>query len=216
MMPRSAWSNGSPGSHASYFSSAIYLGRSGSEGFGCDDTSGPSNRVSPEVVLLPDSVDDPAEPLPWFDQLRTSSVVIPAVDSSGISVVGAFCGVVEAGSTALITFTVSPAVAIVAFLIIFSLLRFVIRQTDWSRVPAEPLRRRRRVGQIIRAAFVTYRGAPLLFIALGLLYIPAAALAAVIAVFARLLPFIGEFIELARPSDQRVVGRNPLDLAEPF
>lgn len=223
----------SAGSHASYFSSAIYLGRSGSEGFGCDDTSGPSNPVSPEVILLPDSVDDPddplawisyegrwgerqrgafngptgpaskdhwLDPLPWFDELRTSSVVIPAGDSGGVSVVGAFCGVVEAGSTALITFTISPAIAIVGFFIIFSVLRFVIRQTDWTRVAAEPLRRRRRIGQIIRAAFTTYRGAPLFFITLGLLYMPAAALAAAIVVFARLIPFVGDLIELARPS----------------
>jgi hypothetical protein len=223
----------SAGSHASYFSSAVYLGRSASEGFGCDDTSGPTDRVSPEVVLLPDSVDDPddplawvsyegrwgerqrgafngptgpaskdrwLDPLPWFDELRQSSVVIPAGDSEGASVVGAFCGVVEAGSTALITFTVSPAVAIIGFLIIFSVLRFIVGRTDWTRVAAEPLHRRRRVGQIIRAAFVTYRGAPLLFIALGLLYVPAAGFAALIAVFARLIPFVGEFIELARPS----------------
>ena len=223
----------SAGSHASYFSSAIYLGRSGSEGFGCDDTSGPSTPVSPEVILLPDSVDDPddplawisyegrwgerqrgafngptgpaskdhwLDPLPWFDELRTSSVVIPAGDTGGASVVGAFCGVVEAGSTALITFTVSPAVAIVGLLIIFSVLKFVIGRSDWTRVAAEPLRRRRRLGQIIRAAFTTYRGAPLCFITLGLLYMPAAAVAAAIAVFARLIPFVGDLIDLARPS----------------
>jgi hypothetical protein len=223
----------SAGSHASYFSSAVYLGRSASEGFGCDDTAGPSDRVSPEVVLLPDSVDDPndplawvsyegrwgerqrgafngptgpaskdrwLDPLPWFEELRPSSVVIPAGDSEGASVVGAFCSVVEAGSSALITFTVSPTVAVIGFLIIFSVLRFVVGRTDWTRVAAEPLRRRRRVGQIIRAAFLTYRGSPLLFIALGLLYIPAALFAALIAVFARLIPFVGDLIELAEPS----------------
>ena len=114
--------------------------------------------------------------------------------------VGAFCGVVEAGSTALITFTVSPTVAVIGFLIVFSVLRFIVGRTDWTRVAAEPLRRRRRVGQIIRAAFLTYRGAPLLFIALGLLYIPAAVFAALIAVLARFIPFVGDFIELAEPS----------------
>ncbi|MDG1392311.1 MAG: hypothetical protein P8P69_09705, partial [Ilumatobacter sp.] len=207
--------------------------RGASEGFGCDDTSGPSDSISPEVVLLPDAVDDPddplawvsfegrwgerqrgpfngptgpaskdrwLDPLPWFDELRPSSVVIPAGDSEGATVVEAFCGVVAAGSNALITFTVSPAAAIIGFLIIFSVLKFIAGRTDWTRVSAEPLRRRRRVGQIIRAALVTYRGSPLLFIALGLLYLPAAAFAAAIAVFARLIPFVGEFIELARPS----------------
>ena len=43
------------------------MGRSGSEGFGCDNTDEPSTRVEPEVVLLPDSVDDAADPLAWVD-----------------------------------------------------------------------------------------------------------------------------------------------------
>ena len=56
----------SVGSHASYFGSALYLGRSASEGFGCDSTAGPSASVEPEVVVLPDSVDDPDDPLAWL------------------------------------------------------------------------------------------------------------------------------------------------------
>src|SRR5215218_2993986 len=52
----------SAGSHASYFGQAVYLGRGASEGFGCDTTTGPSDRVVPEVVVLPDSVDDPDDP----------------------------------------------------------------------------------------------------------------------------------------------------------
>jgi hypothetical protein len=57
----------SAGSHASYFGQALYLGRSGSEGFGCDDTSGEGVRVDPQVVLLPDAVDDSADPLAWVE-----------------------------------------------------------------------------------------------------------------------------------------------------
>ena len=56
----------SAGSHASYYGSAVYLGRGGSEGFGCDTTDGPSERVVPEVILLPDVVEDPADPLAWL------------------------------------------------------------------------------------------------------------------------------------------------------
>lgn len=56
----------SAGSHASYFSSAVYLGRGPSEGFGCDTTDGPSQRVDPSVVVLPSSVDDPDHPLAWL------------------------------------------------------------------------------------------------------------------------------------------------------
>jgi hypothetical protein len=56
----------SAGSHASYFGSALYLGRNGNEGFGCDNTDGPSRRIDPDVILLPEEpVSDPDSPLAW-------------------------------------------------------------------------------------------------------------------------------------------------------
>lgn len=55
----------SAGSHASYYESAVFLGRGPSTGFGCDDTSGPSRRVDPEVVLLPTDVADATGDLAW-------------------------------------------------------------------------------------------------------------------------------------------------------
>src|SRR5262245_12345751 len=39
------------GSHAEYFSNGVWLGRSGSEGFGCDDTSAPSVELKPTPLL---------------------------------------------------------------------------------------------------------------------------------------------------------------------
>jgi hypothetical protein len=54
------------GSHATYFDQALYLGRSGAEGFGCDNTDDATRRIDPEVVLLPESVDDPNDPLAWL------------------------------------------------------------------------------------------------------------------------------------------------------
>ena len=56
----------SQGSHASYFAPALYLGRGASEGFGCDDTQGPSTRLDPAVVLLPDSVGSSSDPHAWL------------------------------------------------------------------------------------------------------------------------------------------------------
>jgi hypothetical protein len=41
------------GSHANYFRNALWLGRSASEGLGCDDSTGPSTRVSPRAVVVP-------------------------------------------------------------------------------------------------------------------------------------------------------------------
>jgi hypothetical protein len=55
----------SAGSHASYLSSAVFLGRSASEGFGCDDTTGPSLRTDPVAVLVPTEVDGPDDPFAW-------------------------------------------------------------------------------------------------------------------------------------------------------
>jgi hypothetical protein len=41
------------GSHASYFSSTRWFGKSGATGFGCDDTSSPIDRLRPAVIVLP-------------------------------------------------------------------------------------------------------------------------------------------------------------------
>ena len=57
----------SAGSHAAYFRPELYLGRRGTEGVGCDTTLGPSSELRPEVVLLPDSVDDPDDPFAWLE-----------------------------------------------------------------------------------------------------------------------------------------------------
>ena len=54
------------GSHANYYSTAIWMGRSASEGFGCDDTSPPSVRVSPTPILVPSGVDAPTDEYAWL------------------------------------------------------------------------------------------------------------------------------------------------------
>ncbi len=56
----------SAGSHASYYGSALYLGRSASEGFGCDTTDGPSVRTDPSVVLLPSEASGPDDEFAWL------------------------------------------------------------------------------------------------------------------------------------------------------
>jgi hypothetical protein len=217
-------------SHASYFGSALYLGRSASEGFGCDDTSGPSTRVSPDVVVLPDTVDDPDDPLawlayrgrwgerqsgafngptgpaakarwlepaPWFDELRSSSVVIPAGDSGAAEVIDVFCGAVERGSNALITFTVSPLRLVLGLGLVAVLVRFVAARTDWSRVDTEPVVRRRRAGQIVRAALTTYRRSPAVYILFGLVYVPAAIATGALAALVQSIPLVSAVVSLA-------------------
>ncbi|WP_420453590.1 hypothetical protein [Ilumatobacter sp.] len=57
----------SRGSHASYFERALFLGRRGNEGIGCDTTTDNVREIRPEVVLLPDSADDGPAELAWLD-----------------------------------------------------------------------------------------------------------------------------------------------------
>lgn len=56
----------SQGSHASYVEPALFLGRGASEGFGCDNTQGPSTRLRPRVVLLPDAPTGQDDPYSWL------------------------------------------------------------------------------------------------------------------------------------------------------
>jgi hypothetical protein len=54
------------GSHANYFASKLYLGRSAAQGVGCDDTVGPSNELRPVVKLIPTSKDQYLRTFPWL------------------------------------------------------------------------------------------------------------------------------------------------------
>jgi hypothetical protein len=53
------------GSHANYFGDALYLGRSASQGFGCDDARGPSSAVRPSVQVVPSSAGEARTAFPW-------------------------------------------------------------------------------------------------------------------------------------------------------
>ena len=55
------------GSHASYYSSALWLGASASEGVGCDDTRGPNHFVPLRAVVLPSRAASSSSPYAWLD-----------------------------------------------------------------------------------------------------------------------------------------------------
>lgn len=55
----------SAGSHASQFDEGLFLGRSATEGFGCDTTLGPHDEVRPTVVTIPNDLAVAAEAFPW-------------------------------------------------------------------------------------------------------------------------------------------------------
>lgn len=54
------------GSHANFFTSDLYLGRSADEGFGCDDTTGPSTYRDTEARLLPATGAEGRGDLAWL------------------------------------------------------------------------------------------------------------------------------------------------------
>lgn len=56
----------SVGSHASYYGADLHMGTSGSEGFGCDNTSESDHQVPLAVVLLPGAASGPDDPYAWL------------------------------------------------------------------------------------------------------------------------------------------------------
>jgi len=220
----------SAGSHASYYGSALYIGRSASEGFGCDTTDGPSVRTDPTVILLPDEASGPddefawlgfdgrwgerqsgpfngptgpvdkqrwTDPVDWHDSLRADSVVVPTGDSQAESIVHGFCTVVEHGSAALIVLKTSPVTLVVALGVLVLLLRWFATRTVWNKVPAIPMIRRRRAGEIIRAAAGSYRRRFAVLVTIGLVYVPTSIAVALFASVLRVLPIVRQLTDLS-------------------
>ena len=55
------------GSHANYYDAALFLGRSGQQGFGCDDTRGTALDLRPDVALVPSDPAAVGGEFPWLD-----------------------------------------------------------------------------------------------------------------------------------------------------
>ena len=54
------------GSHASYYTDQLWLGRSPEQGIGCDDSTGPSNRIQLAAVVVPSEPASPDGNLAWL------------------------------------------------------------------------------------------------------------------------------------------------------
>jgi hypothetical protein len=54
------------GSHANYYSSALFLGASATEGVGCDDTNKPWREIVPVVAAIPQSPSAARSEYPWL------------------------------------------------------------------------------------------------------------------------------------------------------
>jgi len=217
------------GSHASYYQQALFLGRSGREGFGCDRTEGSTRRLDPQIVLLPDEVSDPNSPMAWLtfkgrwgqresgffngptgpmakerwthpvawqDGLRSASVAIPGGDRPGDKVVNTFCRTVEVGSSALMFALRSPVVALGLGAILMTLSVVLASRTRWSPVVTSPVRQRRAMGQIFRAALRVWRDHPLAMARVGLVYVPLALLTSALQAAIQAIPFADHVLDL--------------------
>jgi hypothetical protein len=54
------------GSHANYYDEGLFLGRSASQGVGCDDTRPPVNDIDPVVQVIPSDPEAAREQFPWI------------------------------------------------------------------------------------------------------------------------------------------------------
>ena len=195
------------GSHASYFAKNVYLGRSASEGFGCDNTSAASTRVDPQVELLPDDVPSSAtapfawlafdgrwgqklaganngpqgpaakqqwaQPITWATGLRETSFVVPGTQTVGPSVTSFFCAAVKQGATILNFALPHPWLFLLLAATGAAAALTAARRTAWLPSEPTPLRERRALGQILRAAARLYRATPRRFIGIGIIFVPA-------------------------------------------
>ncbi len=57
------------GSHANYFDSAIWLGRTAQQGVGCDDTEAPHHEITPTVAYVPETPSQYLPEYPWLGYL---------------------------------------------------------------------------------------------------------------------------------------------------
>lgn len=223
----------SVGSHASYFQPGVMLGRGATEGFGCDDTLGPTRRVDPEVVLLPTEAADATEdlswlrfpgrwgerhegsfngptgpsrkdrwldPVAWQETLRDGSIMVPGAGSSADRIADAFCAVVGWGSTQLISLQLAPWRVLVPASIILLIAFVLIRHTSWDRVPAVPVMRRRRGGEVLRGAVRVVRKHPKRFLAPALVALPAAGLVGGVVRLVDVVPVVDDLVDLINPA----------------
>jgi hypothetical protein len=170
------------GSHATYYSPNRWFGKSAASGFGCDDTRGPSTRITPAVVMMPDVVSAAGEfawlafegrwgeRQPSFNNGPTGPITKAqwehpitwmeeegrdgsvSLPPLGTRVTDFFCAASEKGSILFIKFLDRPWLVLAAVVAVIAVLVVGVNRTLWSPDLPLPLVARRRNGQILRGA----------------------------------------------------------------
>jgi hypothetical protein len=201
------------GSHAGFYTSALFLGASGSQGVGCDDTREPTSDVRPVVETIPSDTTaaqksfpwiafqgrwgelQPAffngptgpnlktqwtEPFRWATGWRDRSVAVPAGGALGTSTTAFFCGAIAHGSNLLRRALDEPWAVLVLLVVLIGLVVIAAARATWRPVAPLRLARRRASGQILAATTRMYFGHVGLFIGIGSVLLPLAAVEAVL------------------------------------
>jgi hypothetical protein len=92
------------------------------------------------------------EPFGWMAKQRTTSPRLPGGTIAGPQVTKAFCGAVAAASELINLDAQSPPAAAATVIVILVLIVLFVGFTRWRPVDIDTLRRRRALGQILRAA----------------------------------------------------------------
>lgn len=220
------------GSHANYYEPSVWLGHSAQEGFGCDNTTAPSNEEQTHVVLLPDAPPASAsapfawlaygghwgqkehgpntgptgpnvkqqwtEPVSWVDdEWRDGSTKVPSGGTLGLSATSFFCSAVATGSQVYLDFLRTPWFVIGVLAAVCLLGVWLSRRTVWSPHEPFPIDSARTGGQIYRAGFRLYRRYRRLFVGIGLLFVPLAAVGILLQQLLTRVTGVGTFLDTA-------------------
>jgi hypothetical protein len=92
------------------------------------------------------------EPFAWMAEQRTTSPRLPGGTIAGPQVTKAFCGAVATASELINLDAQSPPAAAATVVVILALIVLFVGVTRWRPVDIDTLRRRRALGQILRAS----------------------------------------------------------------
>jgi hypothetical protein len=121
---------------------------------------------------------------------------VPGTTTVGTSVTDFFCSAVTTGSEVLNWAVVNPWWFLGAFGLLVLASGEAVRRTEWRPVEPHPLRRTRRGGQMLRAAWRIYKGDLRTFLGMGVIFVPVSIVAAGIQWVLFHLTGAGDFVAL--------------------
>jgi hypothetical protein len=150
------------------------------------------------------------EPVTWSDEeWRDGSTEVPLQSTLGPSATGFFCGAVAFGSSIYLRFLRTPWLVLGVLVAIVLLGIWLSRRTRWSPAEPFPIDEARTGGQIYRAAFRIYGRHRLLFLGIGVIFVPLAVVTALVQELLDRFTGIGTFLRTTA-SDPIVQGATAL------